>query len=207
MFNIFLSLQPATRRTGLKCSNCNTINTSLWRRNAQGEPVCNACGLYYKLHAVNRPITMKKEQIQVREIETKVKVTFEIYNFFDSQTRKRKPKGMKNSEGTTSKSSKNSTNGTAGKRKNSTDCYNIFNWMFHTYFQNISWTLTEQINARTKTPKTWCSLTSKPIRMEAAPTPRRHHNPTTTCRLVIHLKFRRLWQQRRHQVSCWSFCD
>lgn len=62
----FLPLQPATRRTGLKCSNCNTINTSLWRRNAQGEPVCNACGLYFKLHNVNRPITMKKEQIQVR---------------------------------------------------------------------------------------------------------------------------------------------
>lgn len=30
-----------------------------------GEPVCNACGLYYKLHNVPRPITMKKEQIQV----------------------------------------------------------------------------------------------------------------------------------------------
>jgi hypothetical protein len=59
------SVQPAARRTGLKCSNCNTVNTSLWRRNAQGEPVCNACGLYYKLHNVNRPITMKKEQIQV----------------------------------------------------------------------------------------------------------------------------------------------
>jgi GATA-binding protein 4 len=58
--------QPATRRNGLKCSNCNTVNTSLWRRNTQGEPVCNACGLYFKLHSVNRPITMKKEQIQVR---------------------------------------------------------------------------------------------------------------------------------------------
>lgn len=68
-FNIVLYIrQPATRRTGLKCSNCNTVNTSLWRRNAQGEPVCNACGLYYKLHNVNRPITMKKEQIQVKLI-------------------------------------------------------------------------------------------------------------------------------------------
>lgn len=64
-----ISIQPAARRTGLKCSNCNTMTTSLWRRNAQGEPVCNACGLYYKLHSVNRPITMKKEQIQVRILE------------------------------------------------------------------------------------------------------------------------------------------
>jgi hypothetical protein len=30
-----------------------------------GEPVCNACGLYYKLHGVNRPLAMKKDSIQV----------------------------------------------------------------------------------------------------------------------------------------------
>nr|USC30014.1 pannier-like 2 GATA456 [Acanthoscurria geniculata] len=40
----------ASRRMGLYCSNCQTTNTSLWRRNSQGEPVCNACGLYFKLH-------------------------------------------------------------------------------------------------------------------------------------------------------------
>jgi hypothetical protein len=27
--------------------------TTLWRRNHNGEPVCNACGLYYKLHNVS----------------------------------------------------------------------------------------------------------------------------------------------------------
>ncbi|XP_012061619.1 PREDICTED: box A-binding factor-like [Atta cephalotes] len=71
-------ITSATRRVGLSCSNCETTMTSLWRRNAQGEPVCNACGLYYKLHGVNRPSTMKKDSIQ---------------------TRKRKPKGgMKSSD-------------------------------------------------------------------------------------------------------------
>lgn len=76
--NDFISLQSATRRVGLSCSNCETMTTSLWRRNSQGEPVCNACGLYYKLHGVNRPSTMKKDSIQ---------------------TRKRKPKGgMKSSD-------------------------------------------------------------------------------------------------------------
>ncbi|GAB0090534.1 Transcription factor GATA [Sergentomyia squamirostris] len=65
----------ASRRVGLCCTNCRSTNTSLWRRNALGEPVCNACGLYYKLHNVNRPPTMKKDTIQ---------------------TRKRKPKGSKN---------------------------------------------------------------------------------------------------------------
>lgn len=64
----------ASRRVGLTCTNCHTSNTSLWRRNTLGEPVCNACGLYYKLHGVPRPMAMKKDSIQ---------------------TRKRKPKGGK----------------------------------------------------------------------------------------------------------------
>ncbi|XP_047486709.1 nascent polypeptide-associated complex subunit alpha, muscle-specific form-like isoform X1 [Penaeus chinensis] len=37
------------------CSNCGTNNTKLWRRNDKGEIVCNACGLYFKLHGINRP--------------------------------------------------------------------------------------------------------------------------------------------------------
>ncbi|XP_054164194.1 GATA-binding factor 3-like isoform X2 [Oppia nitens] len=56
----------AARRAGTSCANCKTTTTTLWRRNHQGEPVCNACGLYYKLHNVNRPLTMKKEGIQTR---------------------------------------------------------------------------------------------------------------------------------------------
>lgn len=45
--------QSSSRRAGLCCSNCHTTNTTLWRRNADGEPVCNACGLYMKLHGVS----------------------------------------------------------------------------------------------------------------------------------------------------------
>ncbi|XP_054164196.1 transcription factor GATA-3-like isoform X4 [Oppia nitens] len=59
-------IQSAARRAGTSCANCKTTTTTLWRRNHQGEPVCNACGLYYKLHNVNRPLTMKKEGIQTR---------------------------------------------------------------------------------------------------------------------------------------------
>ncbi|XP_055689682.1 GATA-binding factor C isoform X4 [Lutzomyia longipalpis] len=61
-----LSLQSAARRAGTSCANCKTTTTTLWRRNSSGEPVCNACGLYFKLHNVNRPMTMKKEGIQTR---------------------------------------------------------------------------------------------------------------------------------------------
>uniref|UniRef100_A0A7E4VZT3 GATA-type domain-containing protein n=2 Tax=Panagrellus redivivus TaxID=6233 RepID=A0A7E4VZT3_PANRE len=59
--------QPPQRRQNLECSNCKGNQTTLWRRNNQGDPVCNACGLYFKLHHVNRPVTMKKEGIQTRK--------------------------------------------------------------------------------------------------------------------------------------------
>ncbi|KAM9798403.1 transcription factor GATA-4 [Neosynchiropus ocellatus] len=61
----------ASRRVGLSCTNCNTTTTTLWRRNAEGEPVCNACGLYMKLHGVPRPLAMKKEGIQTRKRKPK----------------------------------------------------------------------------------------------------------------------------------------
>merc|ERR1719228_90837 len=56
----------SSRREGTSCANCKTTATTLWRRNQNGEPVCNACGLYYKLHNVARPLTMKKDGIQTR---------------------------------------------------------------------------------------------------------------------------------------------
>lgn len=49
---LFETMQSASRRVGLSCTNCHTTTTTLWRRNAEGEPVCNACGLYMKLHGV-----------------------------------------------------------------------------------------------------------------------------------------------------------
>ncbi|XP_067614064.1 box A-binding factor isoform X3 [Eurosta solidaginis] len=59
------------RRTGVTCANCNTNTTTLWRRNNEGNPVCNACGLYYKLHNTNRPQSMKKDGIQKRKRKPK----------------------------------------------------------------------------------------------------------------------------------------
>ncbi|KAM9296562.1 transcription factor GATA-5 [Gastrophryne carolinensis] len=78
----------SSRRAGLCCTNCHTTTTTLWRRNSDGEPVCNACGLYMKLHGVPRPPTMKKEIIQ---------------------TRKRKPKNMKGKTSTGSSTSANTS--------------------------------------------------------------------------------------------------
>ncbi|CAG7824976.1 unnamed protein product [Allacma fusca] len=66
-----VSAAGTSRRQGMSCSNCETTTTTLWRRNNQGDPVCNACGLYFKLHGVSRPKTMKKEGIQTRKRKPK----------------------------------------------------------------------------------------------------------------------------------------
>uniref|UniRef100_A0A3Q0R4F8 GATA-type domain-containing protein n=1 Tax=Amphilophus citrinellus TaxID=61819 RepID=A0A3Q0R4F8_AMPCI len=55
------------QRKGTQCVNCLTESTTLWRRNSAGETVCNACGLYYRLHQVNRPLALKKDRIQTRK--------------------------------------------------------------------------------------------------------------------------------------------
>ncbi|KAJ8953944.1 hypothetical protein NQ318_019187 [Aromia moschata] len=54
------------RRVDLSCTNCGTQTTTIWRRNMRGEMVCNACGLYYKLHGVDRPHTMRRDTIHTR---------------------------------------------------------------------------------------------------------------------------------------------
>lgn len=54
------------KRAGTVCKNCLTAETTLWRRGPLGEPLCNACGLYQKLHGLPRPLNMKKDGIQTR---------------------------------------------------------------------------------------------------------------------------------------------
>ncbi|KAF8747069.1 zinc finger binding DNA consensus sequence [AT]GATA[AG] [Rhizoctonia solani] len=48
------------------CTNCQTTTTPLWRRDPDGNPLCNACGLFYKLHGVTRPMSLKTDVIKKR---------------------------------------------------------------------------------------------------------------------------------------------
>lgn len=57
-------MTPSKGRT--QCRNCNTSTTPLWRRDAQGQPLCNACGLFLKLHGVVRPLCLKTDVIKKR---------------------------------------------------------------------------------------------------------------------------------------------
>lgn len=49
-----------------KCTNCFTQTTPLWRRNPEGQLLCNACGLFLKLHGVVRPLSLKNDTIKKR---------------------------------------------------------------------------------------------------------------------------------------------
>lgn len=48
------------------CSNCGTTKTPLWRRDPQGNTLCNACGLFQKLHGTMRPLSLKSDVIRKR---------------------------------------------------------------------------------------------------------------------------------------------
>ncbi|EMG47041.1 hypothetical protein G210_2682 [Candida maltosa Xu316] len=57
--------------SGVSCTNCGTKTTPLWRRNPQGQPLCNACGLFLKLHGVVRPLSLKTDVIKKRQRQNK----------------------------------------------------------------------------------------------------------------------------------------
>ncbi|RLV93541.1 Nitrogen regulatory protein GLN3 [Spathaspora sp. JA1] len=56
---------PASQ-TPTECFNCKTLKTPLWRKDAEGNTLCNACGLFYKLHGTTRPLSLKTDVIKKR---------------------------------------------------------------------------------------------------------------------------------------------
>lgn len=76
------------------CSHARTgkhTKSSNYTSFPAGEPVCNACGLYYKLHGVNRPLQMRKDSIQSRKRKPKNKKTEEVT---DDKDKEKKATGM-----------------------------------------------------------------------------------------------------------------
>ncbi|KAF9578289.1 putative electron transfer flavoprotein subunit [Lunasporangiospora selenospora] len=51
----------------IECANCGQTQTPLWRKDAKGQSICNACGLYARLHQRDRPVAMRKTKIARRK--------------------------------------------------------------------------------------------------------------------------------------------
>jgi len=63
---IIIFMQARESSVQRMCSNCGTTCSTIWRR-LNEDPVCNACGLYYKLHGKIRPPTMRRDTIHTRQ--------------------------------------------------------------------------------------------------------------------------------------------
>lgn len=59
-------MPPGAEGSPVVCSNCQTTKTPLWRRDAEGNALCNACGLFQRLHGVMRPLSLKTDVIKKR---------------------------------------------------------------------------------------------------------------------------------------------
>ncbi|KAK1729108.1 GATA zinc finger protein [Colletotrichum acutatum] len=59
-------IHHANESTQPTCQNCQTSTTPLWRRDEYGSVLCNACGLFLKLHGRPRPISLKTDVIKSR---------------------------------------------------------------------------------------------------------------------------------------------
>lgn len=60
------SLRNSSSQKPTECTNCHTLKTPLWRKDPLGNTLCNACGLFYKLHGTTRPLSLKTDVIKKR---------------------------------------------------------------------------------------------------------------------------------------------
>uniref|UniRef100_A0A7E4VQ56 GATA-type domain-containing protein n=1 Tax=Panagrellus redivivus TaxID=6233 RepID=A0A7E4VQ56_PANRE len=54
------------------CSNCGTKKTGMWRRDTDGNPLCNACGQHFKKFNDHRPCQLAEKPIKKRMRKSKV---------------------------------------------------------------------------------------------------------------------------------------
>lgn len=64
--------KDSVNKEEMRCTNCDTTNTPLWRKDVDRKPLCNACGLFLKLHGVMRPLSLKTDVIKKRQRTSKM---------------------------------------------------------------------------------------------------------------------------------------
>lgn len=68
--NMPSSMMETNERGGVAetraCSHCGTTSTPSWRRNNFGALLCNACGLYERIHRTPRTLVVQEGLIRVR---------------------------------------------------------------------------------------------------------------------------------------------
>ncbi|CAI4059970.1 hypothetical protein N7582_001504 [Saccharomyces uvarum] len=71
------SMEPSgqNKKPLIQCFNCKTFKTPLWRRSPEGNTLCNACGLFQKLHGTMRPLSLKSDVIKKRISKKRAKQT------------------------------------------------------------------------------------------------------------------------------------
>ncbi|KAF7327191.1 Siderophore biosynthesis regulatory protein URBS1 [Mycena kentingensis (nom. inval.)] len=57
---------PAESSSGPTCTNCVTTVVTAWRRDSQGNRVCNACGVYEQKRGVPRPVHLRRDSVTKR---------------------------------------------------------------------------------------------------------------------------------------------
>ena len=68
-FQFATSKKPskAYARSDLCCANCLTTETPVWRRDILNRYVCNACGIYSRLHKADRPVNNAEDRETLRK--------------------------------------------------------------------------------------------------------------------------------------------
>lgn len=85
----------------LQCSNCQTRTTPLWRKSNNGDLLCNACGLFYKLHGVLRPLNnhpnnVGRDQTTLNPQTPNINFTQPSFNHEDSKPLSRSLPAIRN---------------------------------------------------------------------------------------------------------------
>lgn len=66
--NQSISENSTINKKFLQCTNCQTKTTPLWRKSNNGDLLCNACGLFYKLHGILRPLNNSMPNKQLDKV-------------------------------------------------------------------------------------------------------------------------------------------